>query len=62
MTPDALPSLANRLIASGARLHAVALPAHTYPYPQDKIVVTGVPVSQKYQPVTAANQAAAREN
>lgn len=58
---DALPSLANRLIASGARLHAVALPAHTYPYPQDKIVVTGVPVSQKYQPVTAANQAAARE-
>ena len=58
---DALPSLANRLIASGARLHAVALPAHTYPYPQEKIVVTGVPVSQKYQPVTAANQAAARE-
>ena len=39
----------------------MALPAHTYPYPQDKIVVTGVPVSQKYQPVTAANQAAARE-
>ena len=57
---DVLPSLANRLIAGGARLHAVALPAKTYPYPQDKIVVTGVPVSDKYQLVTPNRQRAAR--
>lgn len=50
---DAIPSLANRLIARWASMHAVALPAELYPYPQDKTVTVGVPVSAKYEPVTA---------
>jgi len=53
---DSLPSLANRLIAPRAAMHAVALPADIYPYPQDKTVTVGVPVSAKYQPVTAELQ------
>jgi UDP-N-acetylglucosamine--N-acetylmuramyl-(pentapeptide) pyrophosphoryl-undecaprenol N-acetylglucosamine transferase len=49
---DALPSLANRLIAKGARMHAVALPKEVYPYPADKTVTTGVPTSADFVPVT----------
>lgn len=49
---DSIPSLANRLIAKHAAVHAVALPAELYPYPLDKTVVVGVPVSTNYQPVT----------
>ncbi len=50
---DSVPSLANRIIARWARLHAVALPAEVYPYPQRKVQVVGVPVSHQYQLVTA---------
>ena len=53
---DSMPSLANRLIAPWARLHAVALPEEVYPYPPDKTVTVGVPISQQYQPVTEALQ------
>lgn len=49
---DSVPSLANRLIARWALLHAVALPAEIYPYPAEKIRVVGVPVSHQYQAVT----------
>jgi UDP-N-acetylglucosamine--N-acetylmuramyl-(pentapeptide) pyrophosphoryl-undecaprenol N-acetylglucosamine transferase len=49
---DSVPSLANRLIASGAAKHAVALPSELYPYPAAKTVVVGVPVHKAYQPVT----------
>lgn len=49
---DSVPSLANRLIASGAWLHGVALPPEIYPYPANKTQVVGVPVSHQYQPVT----------
>lgn len=50
---DSVPSLANRLIAPRAALHAVALPTELYPYPPSKTVTVGVPVSNLYQPVTA---------
>jgi UDP-N-acetylglucosamine--N-acetylmuramyl-(pentapeptide) pyrophosphoryl-undecaprenol N-acetylglucosamine transferase len=50
---DSVPSLANRLIARWAQMHAVAMPAELYPYPKSKTVVVGVPVSKQYQPVTA---------
>jgi UDP-N-acetylglucosamine--N-acetylmuramyl-(pentapeptide) pyrophosphoryl-undecaprenol N-acetylglucosamine transferase len=53
---DSVPSLANRLIAPRAALHAVALPASIYPYPQHKTITVGVPVSDEYQPVTPALQ------
>lgn len=49
---DSVPSLANRIIARGAHLHAVAMPAEVYPYPVSKIRVVGVPISSNYQPVT----------
>ncbi len=49
---DSTPSLANRLIARWASLHAVALPAETYPYPKNKTVTVGVPVSRRYVPET----------
>lgn len=51
---DSTPSLANRLIARWASVHAVALPAELYPYPAAKTVTVGVPVSAKYEPVTAS--------
>ena len=48
---DSTPSLANRLIARWARLHAVALPEDFYPYPRKKTITVGVPVSDDYQPM-----------
>lgn len=54
---DSTPSLANRLIARGAAVHAVALPADLYPYPAEKTIVVGVPVSHEYRAVNAQAQA-----
>lgn len=54
---DALPGLANRLIARWASLHAVALPKEVYRYPQDKTVTVGVPLVVEYQPVAPSDQA-----
>jgi UDP-N-acetylglucosamine--N-acetylmuramyl-(pentapeptide) pyrophosphoryl-undecaprenol N-acetylglucosamine transferase len=50
---DSTPSLANRLIAKHATVHAVALPVELYPYPAEKTVVVGVPVGPHYKPVAA---------
>jgi UDP-N-acetylglucosamine--N-acetylmuramyl-(pentapeptide) pyrophosphoryl-undecaprenol N-acetylglucosamine transferase len=58
---DSIPSLANRLIASGAIKHAVALPAELYPYPAAKTVVVGVPVHKNYELVTEALRAEYRK-
>ncbi len=49
---DAIPGLANRIIARWASVHAVALPKETYAYPQDKTVTVGVPLQSNFQPVT----------
>jgi UDP-N-acetylglucosamine--N-acetylmuramyl-(pentapeptide) pyrophosphoryl-undecaprenol N-acetylglucosamine transferase len=51
---DAIPSLANRIIAKKAAAHAVAMPKETYSYPQDKTFTVGVPITKDYQPVTPA--------
>lgn len=52
---DAIPGLANRIIARWARLHAVALPAALYKnYPPSKTVTTGVPIAAEYKHVTPA--------
>lgn len=51
---DSIPSLANRIIAKGARWHAVALPEDVYPYPRFKTRMVGVPVSASYKPVSAS--------
>lgn len=49
---DAIPSLANRIIARWASVHAVALDPKLYPYPASNTVNVGVPVSHNYRPVT----------
>lgn len=51
---DPIPSLANRIIARWAQLHAVALPSNEYPYPKDKIIITGIPLQKAFVPVTEA--------
>lgn len=48
---DAIPSLTNRLIARWAAVHAVAQPEELYPYPIDKTVAVGVPISGEYRKV-----------
>ncbi len=57
---DALPGLANRIIAKWARLHAVALPKEIYSYPQDKTITVGVPISREYHLMTKSEQHAWR--
>jgi UDP-N-acetylglucosamine--N-acetylmuramyl-(pentapeptide) pyrophosphoryl-undecaprenol N-acetylglucosamine transferase len=51
---DKVPSLANRLIARWAAVHAVALPKKIYSYPQNKTVTTGIPLNEAFVPVTPA--------
>ena len=47
---DALPGLANRIIAPWARIHAVALPKEIYSYPANKTVTVGVPIARHFHP------------
>ncbi len=49
---DAIPSLTNRIIARWAAIHAVALPEALYPYPLEKTLTVGVPISHEYRLVT----------
>lgn len=50
---DALPGLANRIIAPWARIHAVALPKEIYNYPAAKTVTVGVPIAHHFHPPAA---------
>lgn len=58
---DSVPSLANRLIAPRAAIHAVALPKELYPYQKSKTIEVGVPVSEKYVSVTTVLREAYRK-
>jgi UDP-N-acetylglucosamine--N-acetylmuramyl-(pentapeptide) pyrophosphoryl-undecaprenol N-acetylglucosamine transferase len=49
---DPIPSLANRIIAPWASVHAVALPKEIYKYPQSKTVTTGIPLQTGFRPVS----------
>lgn len=49
---DSVPSLANRIIARWAKLHAVSLPEELYPYPRQTTVMVGVPVSSDFKRTT----------
>lgn len=58
---DAVPGLANRIIARWAMQHAVALPIEHYPYPPAKTVTVGVPIADAYiTPVTKKSLSAWR--
>lgn len=54
---DALPGLANRIIARWAAVHTVALPKEVYNYPLAKTVTVGVPIHSNFQFVSPASQA-----
>lgn len=58
---DALPGLANRIVAPWARVHAVALPKEVYAYPAQKTETVGVPVSHKYHVATKSEIAETRK-
>lgn len=58
---DAVPGLANRIVAKWATMHAVALPKEVYSYPASKTVTVGVPIAHQYQPLTDQQQAQARK-
>ncbi len=51
---DAIPGLANRIVARWASVHATGMPAEFYPYPAAKVQHVGVLVSRDYVPVTAS--------
>lgn len=51
---DAIPGLANRIIARKAAKHAVAMPVDLYDYPAGKTVSTGIPLRAEFIPVTEA--------
>ena len=50
---DSTPSLANRIIAPWAAIHAVALDPLDYPYPKHKTYQVGVPIESTYRHVNA---------
>jgi UDP-N-acetylglucosamine--N-acetylmuramyl-(pentapeptide) pyrophosphoryl-undecaprenol N-acetylglucosamine transferase len=54
---DAIPGLANRIIARWAAVHAVALPKEVYAYPAAKTITVGVPVQGDFVPVTPSLKA-----
>lgn len=57
---DAIPGLANRIIARWARFHAVALPKEAYSYPPQRTMTVGVPVAEEFASVDSAAQATAK--
>lgn len=58
---DALPGLANRIIAHWALLHAVALPKTIYKYPADRTHTVGVPVNSAFRRVTKETKLSYRQ-
>lgn len=58
---DALPGLANRIIAPWAKKHAVGLPKEIYNYPPDKTITVGVPLAHHYTPFSAKEVVEARK-
>lgn len=58
---DSTASLANRLIAPMATKRAVALSTDLYPYPRKNTVTVGVPISDKYDVVSANKMKVFRE-
>jgi len=59
---DAVPGLANRIIARWAKVHAVALPKDTYNYPPDKTITVGVPIATHYVATSDEQRAAYRRD
>jgi UDP-N-acetylglucosamine--N-acetylmuramyl-(pentapeptide) pyrophosphoryl-undecaprenol N-acetylglucosamine transferase len=58
---DALPGLANRIVAPWAKRHAVALPKEVYNYPEAKTIDVGVPLTHHYHAVSPQQMRTYRE-
>lgn len=58
---DALPGLANRIVARWAQLHTVAFPKEVYDYPAAKTLSVGVPISHEFRQRSAEEIAAMKE-
>jgi UDP-N-acetylglucosamine--N-acetylmuramyl-(pentapeptide) pyrophosphoryl-undecaprenol N-acetylglucosamine transferase len=58
---DAIPGLANRIIARWAARHAVALPAEVYAYPPAKTVTVGVPIARQFHDLGISELTTARQ-
>lgn len=58
---DALPGLANRMVAKWAKYHATALPADKYSYPVEDVKQVGVLVGEEYGSVSDKKQTDFRE-
>ncbi|MGH7240563.1 MAG: UDP-N-acetylglucosamine--N-acetylmuramyl-(pentapeptide) pyrophosphoryl-undecaprenol N-acetylglucosamine transferase, partial [Candidatus Saccharimonadales bacterium] len=59
---DAIPGLANRLIARWAKVNSVALPAREYKsYSPDKVITVGIPLQAEYRMVTKTMHNAAKQ-
>ncbi len=58
---DPIPSLTNKIIGSGAKLHLVAQAKDIYPYPTDKTITTGVPVNKNFVRATTKLRAEYRQ-
>jgi UDP-N-acetylglucosamine--N-acetylmuramyl-(pentapeptide) pyrophosphoryl-undecaprenol N-acetylglucosamine transferase len=53
---DAIPGLANRIVAPWAKYHAVALPKELYAYESHRTFTVGVPTHNEYHLVTESDQ------
>lgn len=53
---DALPGLANRIVAPWAKKNTVGLPKEVYSYPAEKTITVGVPLLHHYRPLTKVEQ------
>jgi UDP-N-acetylglucosamine--N-acetylmuramyl-(pentapeptide) pyrophosphoryl-undecaprenol N-acetylglucosamine transferase len=51
---DALPGLANRIVAPWAKLHTVAMPKEVYNYPAHNTITVGVPIMADFKVLTPA--------
>lgn len=58
---DALPGLANRIVAPWAKKNTVGLPKEVYTYPPEKTITVGVPLLHHYKPLTKAEQLATKK-
>ncbi len=53
---DTRPGLTNRILAPWAHVIATGMPVSFYPYPKEKMIYTGIPVSDEYRPLSSAQQ------
>lgn len=58
---DAVPSLTNKLLADGAAVLATGMPKEFYSYPPERTIFTGIPITDKFQPVDREAQTAFKQ-